>query len=78
MHRVRRSKCFTGTNTAIDAATHACAWRSDKATRNGTDSRHGHADESNRAAGHTANKSDRTAGKYRHTSSNAISNTACG
>ena len=77
MHRVRRSKCCTGTNAAINTTTFACAWRSDQTAGSGADSRHDYADaKSNRAAGNTANKSNRTAGKYSRTTGNTITNTA--
>ena len=64
MHRVRRrERCFCSSTTA-NAAADSGAWRPDKTTRAGSDSRNHvahHADtKSDRASGNAANESDRT------------------
>ena len=64
MHRVRRrERCFRSSTTA-NAAADSGAWRPDKTTRAGSDSRNHHAHhantKSNCASGNTANKSDCT------------------
>ena len=77
MSGVRRNECRTGTNTAghaaINTATNAGSWRSDKTTRNRTHSGNNNASaESCGASGNTANKSDRAAGSYCATGTNAV------
>ena len=75
MHRVRRCKRGSGTNTAINTATDACAWRSDQTAGSGADSRHNHADaKSDSPAGDAANKSDCTTGRCRDAAGNAFAN----
>ena len=77
MSRVRRNERRTGTNTAVDAATNTCAWRSNQTTRTGTDSGDydAHA-ESLGASGNTANKSDSAAGSYCAARTKTIANTS--
>ena len=79
MHRVRRNERYAGTSTSFNSAADTGAQRSNKAAWNRTDPGHDDAGaEPKRASGNTANKSDYTAGKYRHSAGNAVAHTARG
>ena len=62
-----------GTSTTVNAATIAGAWRSNKAARTGTYSRHHESDtESHRASGNAAGESDDAARNQRSASTHSV------
>ena len=76
MHSLRWNERCGGTSSHFNAAADTGSERSNTATWNRTDPWHYNAGaESERASGNTTNKSDYTAGKYRHAASNAVGNT---
>jgi len=76
MHRRSWNERCGGASTSFNATSDTGARRSNKTTWNRSDPWHHDASaKSNGASGNTANESDRTAGKFRDTASNAIADT---